>query len=68
MSKCDKRGHDWFPDNGAREFVVTEDMCMRCGVFRTLLPYGRCLCGEPLAEHYNKLGGRRDVRGCSGPR
>lgn len=66
--RCKRKGHDWFPNLGMREFVPQQDICLRCGTVRTLLPYGTCLGGHPLAEHYDDEGHMVPHRWCPGPR
>jgi hypothetical protein len=73
-SKCERKGHDWFPNLGQREFTSVTDICMRCTESRLLLPYGICLGKSskskfhPLSEHYDADGYPIVVEGCSGPR
>lgn len=55
---CRRRGHDWFPDEEPREFIPVLNICLRCQQSRVVLPYGECLGGHPLAEHYDLTGWR----------
>lgn len=51
--------HDWFPDlNPPMEFIPTIDICLRswCKARRVNLPWGQCLGGHPIAEHYDAEG------------
>ena len=65
--RCRRRGHDWFPNLVAREFIPTADLCFRCRARRTLLPWGRCITGHPIADHYDPRGNLIAVAGCAGP-
>lgn len=49
---CRRFGHQWFPGNGQREFIPLEERCLRCNESRVLMPYGRCLGGHELIDHY----------------
>lgn len=49
--RCERRGHDWF-GRSVSEYVASTAICLRCGVFDYALPWGECLGGHPLAEHY----------------
>ena len=49
---CRWRDHDWFPNLVRSEFLPLQDICLRCGARRTQLPWGQCLGGHPMAEHY----------------
>lgn len=61
-------GHTWFPGGAQREFIPLTDTCLRCNQTRTLLPWGRCLCGQRLADHYDDTGTPVPVPGCTGAR
>lgn len=50
---CRRRGHDWFPAASAREFIPVMNICLRCGENRYVMPWGQCLGGHPMAEHYD---------------
>lgn len=63
-TKCERKGHDWFPGVGPREFIPTSDICFRCKAKRTHLPWGQCLGGHPLADHYDMQGTLTKVPGC----
>lgn len=65
--RCDRKGHDWFPDTDPREFVPIIAVCLCCQATRTLLPYGQCLSGHPLAEHYDDDGQLIPHAACPGP-
>lgn len=68
-SKCERRGHHWFPNIGQREFTTTTDFCLRCDAKRTVLPWGMCLDGtHELSMHYDVEGNAVVVEGCPGPR
>lgn len=49
---CRWRDHDWFPNIERMEFLPVQDVCLRCNAKRTQLPWGECLGGHPIAEHY----------------
>lgn len=53
---CERRGHDWFPDNEPREFIPSATLCLRCGEHKVMLPWGTCLREHPLREHYDEAG------------
>ena len=60
--------HDYFPEAAPREFLPTSGKCRRCGTSRVWLPYGQCLTGHPLADHYDAEGRPVPVASClSGP-
>lgn len=65
--RCRRRGHDWFPGEGRREFIPTSDICFRCSVERVLLPWGLCVTGHPIAEHYDETGNLTPHPTCPGP-
>jgi len=68
-SKCERKGHTWFPNIGQREFLPTSDLCLKCKAERVLLPWGTCLDGTHLlSDHYDSEGLEVDVDGCPGPR
>jgi hypothetical protein len=67
MRRCRKVGHDWFPDIDAGEFLPQMAKCLRCGEETVILPWGQCLTGHPLAEHYNALGEEVPHWHCPGP-
>jgi hypothetical protein len=48
--------HDWFPGQGSREFVLTVDVCTHCNATRVNVPWGQCLSGHPIGEHYTRDG------------
>lgn len=60
--------HTWFPDLGQREFIPMHEVCLKCRASRVLLPWGQCLGGHPIHEHYDQDGELQDVPGCEGPR
>lgn len=66
--RCKKHGHDWFPDDGPREFIPIRNHCLRCGKTDVRLPTGECLGKHPLAEHYNEAGELVPMDTCVGPR
>lgn len=68
-SRCERRGHDWFPNaRGPREFIPVSDVCFRCQIRRVFLPTGRCLYNHPIAEHYDAHGERVLLESCpNGP-
>lgn len=51
FSRC-WRDHKWFPDLGRQEFIPVQDVCLRCRAVRTHLPWGECLGGHPIQDHY----------------
>lgn len=63
-----RRGHDWFPNLGAQEFLPTQDTCMRCGTKRLVRPWGRCLGRHDIAEHYVTGLSAQPTVNCKGPR
>lgn len=66
--RCRRKGHDWFPDREeASEFIVITQVCLRCHARRALLPWGECLGGHPIREHYNRYGHPKPVMGCRQP-
>jgi len=65
--RCRRRGHQWFPDHQRREFIVVESWCIRCRTHDVLLPWGQCLTGHAMADHYDSSGHRVPVPGCAGP-
>ena len=60
--------HDWFPDLGAREFIPMHEVCLKCRAERHLMPWGQCLGGHAIQEHYTQDGELRPLSYCSGPR
>lgn len=54
--RCRREGHDWFPDWSTSEYLPRVDMCIRCRDTRVLLPWGECLGGHPIADHYEPSG------------
>lgn len=66
-TKCEKRGHRWFPGIGS-EFLCIPNECLDCPAKLVLKPWGRCLTGHPLADHYTDQGILiLNVNGCHGP-
>lgn len=65
--RCERKGHDWFPPFGPREFIPVNAICLRCRTPRTCLPYGQCLSGHPIAEHYDEDGHPIPHATCPGP-
>lgn len=65
--KCERVGHDWFPGDEPREFIPVPVVCLRCQRKKTVLPWGDCLTGHPIAEHYDKDGELIERAGCAGP-
>lgn len=63
--KCKARGHDWFPPPRSSEFLPIRSSCMRCRVETVSKPYGMCLGGHPIAEHYNDQGVEIPVPHCT---
>lgn len=61
------RTHEWFPDLPASEFLPVRDVCLKCTAERYRPPWGECLGGHPLADHYDGTGEAREVEGCLGP-
>lgn len=70
FSRCNRKGHDWFPDEERREFIPVVVTCLRCTATKTMLPYGQCLGGHPMVEHYRFVPPERPraVEGCPAPR
>lgn len=66
--KCSRHGHKWFPDLGEQEFIPTQDLCLRCRAERHALPWGECLAGHPIREHYSRDGDLVAHPWCEGPR
>lgn len=67
--RCRLFDHDWFPDAEAREFLPVEVRCLRCGAEEVRMPYGQCLGGHPIAEHYIfDSATPNPARECAGPR
>ena len=66
--RCAKRGHDLFPGEAAREFLPVLNVCLRCKARVAVLPYGLCLGGHPLADHYDADGMPVQLAACAGPR
>lgn len=78
---CRRKDHDWLlghalddggvthPPPGKRgaEFIPVDDICLRCGARAVTLPWGQCLNGHPLAEHYDDAGGLVSHPTCPGP-
>lgn len=60
--------HDWFPDLEPSEFLPIGARCLECGASRMYLPYGQCLGGHPLAEHYDEHAEIVEHPTCPGPR
>jgi hypothetical protein len=61
--------HDWFPNIEPSEFLPLVDICLsgRCTARRVSLPYGQCLGGHPIAEHYGVDGSLVPHPVCPGP-
>lgn len=53
---CWLRGHDWFPPIQAREWLPVKSGCLRCSATTLTMPYGECLGGHPVVEHYDLAG------------
>ena len=60
--------HDWFPNHPPREYIVTTDVCLHCEAIRVNLPYGFCLTGHPIEQHYDEDGRLVVLNYCAGPR
>jgi hypothetical protein len=54
---CQFVEHDWFPHPVEREYIPTISECLRCDARQVTMPYGSCLGGHPIQEHYD-LDGR----------
>lgn len=65
-ARCEKVGHNWFPGLERREFLPMPNICLRCNAQQVLLPYGHCLGGHPIAEHYDDKGLPVEVPQCVG--
>lgn len=66
--RCRRKGHDWFLNHRQSEFIVLVDLCLRCREKRFTMPYGECLNGHPLADHWDpETGAQRFVPTCAGP-
>lgn len=65
--KCRRGDHNWFPPFGPREFITVNQLCLRCPAERTQLPYGECITGHPIAEHYTPDGHIQPLEKCAGP-
>jgi hypothetical protein len=60
-----RRGHTWFPEPPtAREFIPTMAICLRCTATVWTLPWGECLGGHPIREHYNEAGDLVELPSC----
>lgn len=68
-SWCQRHGgHLWFPGPPEpREFIPGWFMCLRCMVSVDVPPWGRCMRGHPLADHYDERCRPVEVAGCPGP-
>lgn len=64
---CARYQHEWFPGYGHREFIPTTQICLRCHDERTLLPWGQCLGGHPIAQHYDQDGQPFELPNCPRP-
>ena len=62
-----RKGHDWFPGHGSREFIITTDVCMRCEAMQVHLPYGTCMTGHPVKDHYDANGRLVPLAYCDAP-
>jgi hypothetical protein len=60
--------HKWFPDLNS-EFLPITQVCLKGGCVKTqvILPWGDCLSGHPIAEHYDKQGRMVPIEKCGGP-
>jgi hypothetical protein len=69
-SRCDRGDHDWFPNLPASEFIASQSTCLRrrCKARQVLKPWGECLTGHPLADHYLDDGTCVPTATCAGPR
>lgn len=69
VKRCALRGHAWYATRAtAREFVPVRRACLRCGTEDALLPWGSCLGGHPIAEHYDATGHQIVHPSCPSPR
>lgn len=68
-SKCERGGHDWFPNLPSMEFNPMMDVCLRCGAQRAVMPWGECArTWHPIAEHYQPTSTIPiPTPGCTGP-
>lgn len=53
---CWAVGHEWFPSSSPREYIPVFAQCLRCPATQIVLPYGECLGGHPMVEHYDLMG------------
>lgn len=60
--------HRWFPGMTARQFLPLVNVCLRCRTHQVLLPWGECLRGHPVAEHYDPEGHLQPHPTCGAPR
>lgn len=65
--RCRRGRHDWFPGVEPREFLAGLAICLGCRERLVVLPYGTCLTGHPLAEHYDAEGNVRPAGSCPRP-
>lgn len=66
---CRIRGHKWLLDErSVSEYVPVPDRCLRCGEKTVYLPWGWCLGGHSLSDHYDDTGKLVVLADCSGPR
>lgn len=66
-TKCERKGHDWLL-HLQQEFIPSIDVCLRCGKKRKILPWGWCLGGHPIHEHYlDDSDVPHPVGNCTGP-
>ena len=63
--RCRRKGHQWFPDAPVSEYLCLVDVCLRCGDIDIKKPWGMCLGGHPLADHYDDDGNQQPALGCS---
>lgn len=54
-SRCDRNGHRWLL-GVSREFIPVHDFCVHCKARTVWLPWGMCLGGHRIAEHYDANG------------
>lgn len=50
---CWFAGHKWFPPVQAREWMPATSVCLRCPATTITMPYGTCLGGHPVVDHYD---------------
>ena len=50
-----------FSTIGPREFIPVYSMCVRCPATEITMPWGDCLGGHPIVEHYDLLGTEHEL-------